>query len=120
MWVSGNADTLYTMAFGYALVQTYMLSIAAIPITFLYFLTIFPVMIREVSHSHYPMGKLPHGSDILKAITDICKQYDIGRIEVIGAVQKHGWAFMTSMKRCTISLTLTGKWRLRPSQATYP
>lgn len=47
-------------------------------------------MIREVSHSHYIMGKLPHGSDIIEAITGICKQHDIrlGRVEVIGAVQK--------------------------------
>jgi len=47
-------------------------------------------MIREVSHSRYLMGKLPHGSDILEAITSICKQHDIrlGRVEVIGAVQK--------------------------------
>ena len=47
-------------------------------------------MIREVSHSRYLMGKLPHGIDILEAITDICTQHDIrlGRVEVIGAVQK--------------------------------
>ena|SRR5665648_759271 len=47
-------------------------------------------MNREVTHSRYLMGKLPHAGDILESITAICKQYDIrlGKIEVIGAVQK--------------------------------
>ena len=47
-------------------------------------------MIHELTHSRYLMGKLPHAGDILESITDICKQHNIrlGRIEVIGAVQK--------------------------------
>ena len=47
-------------------------------------------MIREIEHSRYVMGNLAYGSDLLNSLTYTCEKENIslGRLEVIGAVQK--------------------------------
>lgn len=47
-------------------------------------------MIRKVTPSGHYIGKLEHGCDLLEALTQLCEQNNIrlGRVEVIGAVQK--------------------------------
>ena len=47
-------------------------------------------MIREIKHSRYLMGNLDYGSDLLNSLTYICEKENIvlGRLELIGAVQK--------------------------------
>lgn len=47
-------------------------------------------MIKEIKHSRYLMGNLDYGSDLLNSLTYICEKENIvlGRLELIGAVQK--------------------------------
>ena len=47
-------------------------------------------MFKEIKHSRYVMGNLAYGSDLLNSLTYTCEKEHIylGRLEVIGAVQK--------------------------------
>ncbi len=58
-------------------------------------------MIREVKAAGWVMGKLEHGSDLLGALTRICEERNVrlGRVELIGAVQKVRLAFYDQKKK---------------------
>jgi len=48
------------------------------------------VNMKKVEKKTVYMGRLPHGADLLEALTKICTDHSIecGRVEAIGAVQK--------------------------------
>ena len=52
-------------------------------------------VMKKVKSRELFMGKLSHGGDLLKEITDLCRKENIqlGRIEALGAVQKASLAF---------------------------
>ncbi len=45
---------------------------------------------RDVDHSHYLMGRLGHGLDLLEELTAVAagQNLTLGRLEVLGAVQR--------------------------------
>jgi hypothetical protein len=58
-------------------------------------------MIREVERRKQLIGRLNHGADLLKELTDICEQEGIqlGRLEALGAVQKACIGFYNQQTR---------------------
>jgi hypothetical protein len=47
-------------------------------------------MAREVQQTRILMGRLQHGEDLLKGLTNVCREHDVhlGKVTAIGAVQK--------------------------------
>jgi len=58
-------------------------------------------IVREVKGGRQFMGRLDHGADLLEALTDICREKGIGlgRLEVLGAVQKARMGFYNQQTR---------------------
>jgi predicted DNA-binding protein with PD1-like motif len=58
-------------------------------------------IVREVKGGRQFMGRLDHGADLLEALTGICRLKDIqlGRLEVLGAVQKARMGFYNQQSR---------------------
>ncbi|NQU39617.1 MAG: DNA-binding protein [Lentisphaerae bacterium] len=81
-------------------------------------------MTSDVQFGPGYMGRLPHGADLLEALTQLCveKAIQLGRVEAIGAVQRarigfydqttHEYTFMTFDQSYEI-LNLTGNVSLR-------
>ena len=58
-------------------------------------------MLKEVQQKKHFMGSFPCGTDLLEELTGICEQENItlGRVEVIGAVQKARFGFYNQKSR---------------------
>jgi len=58
-------------------------------------------MMENVRPTEVIMGRLPHGSDLLEAITDICMKRNIrlGRVEALGAVTRARLGFYDQQTR---------------------
>ncbi len=59
------------------------------------------VLVRNVSSRGILMGRLPYGSDLLEALTAVCRREGIslGRVEALGAVQRARLAFYSQEAR---------------------
>jgi predicted DNA-binding protein with PD1-like motif len=58
-------------------------------------------IVREVTGGRRFMGRLDCGADLLEALTDICREkgVQLGRLEVLGAVQKARMGFYNQQTR---------------------